>query len=198
MTLVGIISDTHGRLSGQAYAALADCDHIIHAGDIGGPDILRELRTLAPVTAVLGNNDFAEYGTDVGRFGRVTIEGVKFQVAHYPHDVELSRLGNRALEPGEPIPDVCVHGHTHRIRLDYGSAARPAQYIVNPGSASRPRGGTPASIAKVEVADGVVQGIRIESLLGEVLLSTNGHHSWSNDHSAAALEEPRREPHAMR
>ena len=58
MLRIGIISDTHGTLDPRAYAALADCEHIIHAGDIGGVAILRELETLAPVTAVLGNNDF--------------------------------------------------------------------------------------------------------------------------------------------
>ena len=75
MATIGIISDTHGRLDHRAYAALADVDHIIHAGDIGDPAILRELETLAPVTAVLGNNDFPEYGDSVGRFARPVLEG---------------------------------------------------------------------------------------------------------------------------
>lgn len=171
MTLVGVISDTHGRLSEQAYAALADCDHIIHAGDICNPGILRDLRTLAPVTAVLGNNDFMEYSEDVRRFAHPTIDGVKFLVAHYPHDVDLSGTRNAALEPGDPIPEVCIHGHTHLPRLDFGKKARPAQYVLNPGSASLPRGRYPASIAKIEIADGAVQRIRIESLDGETILS---------------------------
>ena len=171
MTLVGVISDTHGRLSEQAYAALADCDHIIHAGDICNPRILVELRTLAPVTAVLGNNDFMEYSKDVKRFAHPTIDGVKFLVAHYPHDVDLSGSWNAALSAGDPIPDVCIHGHTHLPRLEYGKNARPAQYILNPGSVSLPRGRNPESIAKIEIADGVVQRIRIESLDGKILMS---------------------------
>ena len=88
--LVGVLSDTHGRLPEQAYAALADCDHIIHAGDIGSPDIIRELQTLAPVTAVLGNNDYAEYGSSVGRFAKVCLDGVNFLVTHYPRDVRIA------------------------------------------------------------------------------------------------------------
>ena len=172
MTLVGVISDTHGRLDPAAYAALADCDRIIHAGDIGGPAILRELQTLAPVTAVLGNNDFPEYGAEVGRYARLEVDGVRFLVAHYPQAVRLGGpYGSKALEPGEPIPDICIHGHTHVPRLEYGKQVRPTSYVVNPGSASRPRGGNPRSIARIEIAAGQVVSIRIESLAGEVLMS---------------------------
>ena len=171
MTLVGVISDTHRRLDARAYNALADCDAIIHAGDIGDPLILRELRTLAPVHAVLGNNDFAEYGADVGRFARPTIDGVRFLVAHYPNDVRLASFGGPGVRPGDPIPHVCIHGHTHIPRLVWGADARPASYVLNPGSATRPRDGRPPSIAKIGIEDGAVTFIRIESLDGDVLLS---------------------------
>ena len=132
---IGIISDTHGSLSPAAYAALADCDHIIHAGDIGGPAILRELETLAPVTAVLGNNDFAEYGSAVDHFARPVIGGVKFLVGHKPGDVRVNRGGaSRGLGPGDPIPDVIVHGHTHVPELIVGPEARPAAIYMCPGA----------------------------------------------------------------
>ena len=170
MTLVGVISDTHGRLSGDAYNALADCDHIIHAGDIGDPGILRELATLAPVTAVLGNNDYAEYGEAVGRFARPVIDGVKFLVAHYPRDVRISAFGTGALAPGDPIPDICIHGHTHLPKLEFGKEVRPAQYVLCPGSTSRPRAGHAPSIAKVAIEAGSVKSIRIETLDGQVLM----------------------------
>ena len=170
MTRIGIISDTHGRLSLGAYEALADCDHIVHAGDIGDPGILRELETLAPVTAVLGNNDYQEYGPSVKRFARFRIDGVRFLVAHFPHDVSISTFGRGALAPGDPIPDVCIHGHTHIPHLEYGKKARPAQYVLCPGSASRPRGGYPASVAKISLMNGRVDSIVIESLEGEVLM----------------------------
>lgn len=171
MTLVGVISDTHGRLHQAAYNALADCDHIIHAGDICNPGTIRELETLAPVTAVLGNNDFNEYGAEVGRFGRVTIDGVRFLVAHYPNDVRVSKLGSGALAPGDPIPDICIHGHTHLPRLEYGKAVRPASYVLNPGSASLPRGGFPRSVGKVSIVNSQIRGIWIESLTGEIIMS---------------------------
>ena len=96
---IGIISDTHGSLDPRAYAALADCDHIIHAGDICGPAILRELETLAPVTAVLGNNDFDEYGSEVGHFAHPVLGGVRFLVGHKPGDVRVSFAGSAGLRP---------------------------------------------------------------------------------------------------
>ena len=171
MTIVGVISDTHGSLPIAAYSALANCDYIIHAGDIGDPAVLRELKTLAPVTAVLGNNDFSEYGEDVQRYARVTVDGVKFLVAHYPQSVDLSRPRAAALAPGDPIPDVCVHGHTHIPRLEFGKNARPASFIVNPGSATWPRGGSASSIAKIFIDSGAIQGIQIETLSGECVMS---------------------------
>ena len=139
MLRIGIISDTHGTLDPRAYAALADCEHIIHAGDIGGVAILRELETLAPVTAVLGNNDFDEYGSAVGHFAHPVLDGVRFLVGHKPGDVRISFAGSAALAPGDPLPDVIVHGHTHVPELKTGSDARPAGIYLCPGAVYRPR-----------------------------------------------------------
>ena len=171
MALIGVISDTHGRLDQAAYNALADCGHIIHAGDIGNPAIIRELETLAPVTAVLGNNDFQEYGPSVKRHARVTIEGVRFLVAHFPHDVDLTGFGSKLNTAGDFVPDVCIHGHTHLPRLEYGRSVRPASYVLNPGSASLPRARNPRSIAKINIVNTQIRGIWIESLEGELLMS---------------------------
>lgn len=176
--LVGVISDTHGRLHHQAYEALADCDHIIHAGDIGAPSVIRELETIAPVTAVLGNNDFPEYGDNVGRYANVQLDGIRFLVAHYPQDVRISKLGTSILAPGDPIPDVCIHGHTHIPRLESGPEARPASFILNPGSASRARGEFPRSLAKIEIEGAAIRSIHIESLSGATIME---YHPWHND-----------------
>ena len=168
---IGIISDTHGSLSPQAYAALAGCHHTFHAGHIGRPAILRELETLAPVTAVLGNNDFAEYGSDVGLFARPVLGGVKFLVGHKPGDVRVSRGGaSRGLGPGDPIPDVIVHGHTHVPELVVGPEARPASIYMCPGAVFRPRSDFGRTIAKMEVENGRVLRTAIEDLTGKTLL----------------------------
>ena len=95
MKLVGLISDTHGRLPDAALGALANCNHIIHAGDICDPGILRELQIMAPTTAVLGNNDYDEYGKNVTRFAHPVIDGVRFLVAHYPNDARIGFNGCR-------------------------------------------------------------------------------------------------------
>lgn len=171
MTVVGLISDTHGRLSDDALAAMADVDYIIHAGDIGDPGILHALEALAPVVAVLGNNDFDEYGSNVGRFAHPVIDGVRFLVAHYPRDVRIGFNGCAGLAAGDPIPQVCVHGHTHVPELVWGKDARPAEFFVCPGSATVPRGEFPRSVGKLVVKDGQVQSARIETLGGAVLLS---------------------------
>lgn len=169
MTIVGLISDTHGRLSDEALAAMADVDHIIHAGDIGGPDILHALEALAPVTAVLGNNDFDEYGSRVGRFAHPVIDGVQFLVAHYPRDVRIGFNGCAALAAGDPIPQVCVHGHTHVPELLCGKEAYPADYVVCPGAVFRARGEFSRCTGRVFIEDGRVQGIRIVSLQGKTV-----------------------------
>lgn len=163
--LVGILSDTHGTLPRSAYAELADCDYIIHAGDICGPDILAELETLAPVTAVLGNNDYREYGAAVDKFASVKIAGVSFLVTHKPDDLERALRGcTSALQPGDPVPDVVAHGHTHIPRVVKGKAARPATLLVCPGSVTRPRGGSSPTVAKLVLCDGVVKSARLVEL----------------------------------
>ena len=148
MTVIGLISDTHGQLPDEALAAMADVDHIIHAGDIGGPEILHALEALAPTTAVLGNNDFDEY---------------------YPRDVQIGFNGCAGLAAGDPIPQVCVHGHTHVPELVYGPEARPASYVVCPGAPFRPRGGFPKCTGRMLVDDGRVLGVRIASLDGQTV-----------------------------
>ncbi|MBS6940044.1 MAG: metallophosphoesterase family protein [Slackia piriformis] len=160
--VVGILSDTHGVLPQAAFAELADCDHIVHAGDICDPSILAQLETLAPVIAVLGNNDYPEYGARVGRFATVSIAGVRFLAAHTPDDLMRALRGaTSALQPGDPLPQVAVHGHTHVPRIVAGKAAAPAAMIVCPGSVTRPRGGSRPSVAKLIVADGAVKSAEL-------------------------------------
>lgn len=171
MRLVGVISDTHGSLDSRAYSVLADCDYIIHAGDIGGPHVLSELETLAPVFAVLGNNDFPEYGSTVDRFARPVIDGVRFLVSHYPRDVRIMRAGSSAVAPGDPLPDICIHGHTHLPKLEAGLDARPAQILLCPGSVFRPRAGSSRCVAKVAVDAGRILWVKVMDLSEKAVLS---------------------------
>ena len=75
MTVIGLISDTHGRLPDEALAAMADVDHIIHAGDIGGPEILHALEALAPTTAVLVQQRLSTSTAPAWAVSRPVIDG---------------------------------------------------------------------------------------------------------------------------
>lgn len=152
-TIVGVLSDTHGRFFDSLYAALSDCDYIIHAGDIGNPHIIRALEGLAPVIAVRGNNDFDEYGKDVGIIAKPMIAGVRFLISHYPQDVDFNRQAKRHYESGELLPHVCIHGHTHVPKLVSGPEASPADLLLCPGSPVYPRMGSKPQIAKIELTD---------------------------------------------
>lgn len=165
--LVGVVSDTHGVLSNACYAALADCDFIIHAGDIGAVNIYHSLKNLAPVVAVLGNNDFKDYGSEVASTAKALIGGVRFFVAHYPQQVNLKTQSARYFEPGEPLAHICIHGHTHVPQAITGKEASPASLILCPGSPSGPRSGSAPSIAKISLKDGTWQDYWFEEVSGK-------------------------------
>lgn len=170
MKTIGVISDTHGPLDVMAYSAMADCDAIVHAGDICDKSVITDLESLAPVHAVLGNNDFPEYGDGVGRFAKFEIDGVRFLVAHRPQQVEISKLGSSAVEPGEPIPNVRIHGHTHVPLLLSGPEASPSDLLMNPGSLKRPRSEFGRTFGKIEIDGGKLVRAWIETLDGDVVM----------------------------
>lgn len=139
---VGLISDTHGLLRPEALEAMRGCDAIVHAGDIGSPDILDALATLAPVTAVRGNNDKGPWARKLPEVARLERGGVRILVIHDLHHLEAAGAPHRA--------DVVVAGHSHKPRID--EVARTL--FVNPGSAGPRRFTLPVSVAYLDVADG--------------------------------------------
>lgn len=145
--LVGIISDTHGKLSQAAYDALADCDAIIHAGDIGSSNVLYKLESIAPVTAVLGNCDYNDYGPFVAAVATPIFAEVRFKVVHRIRD-----LGVVA-----PYTQVIVFGHTHKPKIEKSAD----MLFVNPGSASEPRTGHVPTIALLTCNRGKVEEAKI-------------------------------------
>jgi uncharacterized protein len=141
MIRIGLISDTHGLLRPEAVDVLRGSDFIVHAGDIG-EGILEPLSTIAPVTAVRGNNDRAPWArrlaeTERLRFGEVTL--------HVLHD--LADLG---VDPAGAGIDVVVTGHSHRPRIE----RRGGVLFVNPGSAGPVRFSLPVSVALLQVCGG--------------------------------------------
>src|SRR6478735_2082497 len=107
---VGIISDTHGLLRPEALRLLAHVDHIIHGGDIGDPGIIPVLRTIAPVTAIRGNVDTAEWATEFAETESVRLAGRLFYVLH-----DLNTLQVNPVAQGI---DVIVSGHSHVPKIN--------------------------------------------------------------------------------
>lgn len=138
--LVGVISDTHGKLNEVVSDVFADVDQIIHAGDIGGRRVLDELELIAPVIAVRGNVDHDELEWRLNDTAVVTLAGHKIMVFHEP----------KAL--GGPVPEgieVVVNGHTHRSRVERVGGV----LFVNPGSAGmRGRDGRGPSVALLDLS----------------------------------------------
>jgi uncharacterized protein len=135
---IGVISDTHGFLDPKIAELFAGVGHILHAGDVGDPMIELELKFIAPVTLVVGNNDpslsFKE--TEV-----VTLAGKKFLIHHivYPH-APADKLKARI---AKEKPDVVVFGHTHKRFCETIGGI----LFFNPGYAGKPRFGAERSTA---------------------------------------------------
>jgi putative phosphoesterase len=148
---VGVISDTHGLLRPEALLALRGADHLVHAGDIGKPEVLGELRTLAPLTAVRGNNDRGAWARTIPHTDSIRLGGVVLYVLH-----DLKTLD---LDPAATGFRVVVSGHSHRPHVE----ERGGVLYLNPGSAGPRRFRLPVSVALLEVDAGRVRA-RIEEL----------------------------------
>jgi uncharacterized protein len=136
---VGVISDTHGLLRPEATAHLTGCDHIVHGGDIGGPEILAQLALLAPVTAVRGNNDTEPWAASLPETQLLQLGGVKIFMLH-----NLDQLKTRACPAGVRV---VVSGHSHQPLI----FQRDGVLYVNPGSAGPRRFRLPVSVARLEI-----------------------------------------------
>ncbi len=139
---IGIISDTHGHLDPQILKIFKGVDHILHAGDIGYPSIILELEHVAPVTAVLGNNDF---GVDFKKTEWVTLAEKKFMVHHIvPPFTPDDDLRGKLTRTGT---NVLVFGHTHR---QFAQTFDDVMFF-NPGYSGKPRHGVVRSVAIIEM-----------------------------------------------
>jgi putative phosphoesterase len=139
----------------------AGCDHIFHAGDVGAASILDELEAIAPVTAVLGNCDRSDYGFSLRPFVSLTLEGIRFFIIHKPFDAEEALRGRGAIAPGQPLPHVCIHGHTHIPCNEFVGSVR----VLCPGSPNRPRGGSAPSVLLLDAEKGELTRIEFVELL---------------------------------
>jgi putative phosphoesterase len=152
--VIGLISDTHGLLRPAVFDALAGVELILHAGDVGGGNILAKLATVAPVLAVYGNTD------PVGAAGLaaervVTVGGVS---VHVSHGHEVGRPTPERLLAAYP-QDVLVYGHTHRQLV---ARAADGRLVVNPGAAGARRFDLVPCVARLTIAAGAAEVALVE------------------------------------
>jgi putative phosphoesterase len=145
--VIGLISDTHGLVRPEVHAALSGVELILHAGDVGGDEILVELQTIAPVLAVYGNTD-APGNPLLQDSVETEFDGLRVHVSH-GHEV------------GSPTPakllarysaDVIVYGHTHRPLV----VQAQDRWVVNPGAAGPPRFHLKPSVGRMTISNGAV------------------------------------------
>ena len=138
-TLVGVISDTHGLLRPEAVAALKGADLIIHAGDVGTPQVLDGLRKLAPTFVVRGNIDKAHWAEALPATAAVEVGGLLFYVLH-----DISELD---LDPAAVGYAAVVYGHSHQPSIE----TREGVLFLNPGSAGPRRFRLPVGLARLDL-----------------------------------------------
>ncbi|WP_292042383.1 metallophosphoesterase family protein [Massilia sp. UBA6681] len=148
---VGLISDTHGLLRPEALDFLRGSDHIIHAGDITGPEILPPLAAIAPLTVVRGNNDRGAWAREIPETAILRLGQVAIYVIH-----DLKEL---PLDPAGAGMRVVVSGHSHKPLC----SERGGVLYVNPGSAGRRRFTLPISVGELLV-DGEDVKVRLVTL----------------------------------
>ena len=147
---IGLISDTHGLLRPEALAALRGCAHIVHAGDIGKPEILDALRELAPLTVVRGNNDEGlDWATELPQQATLQLGGVGLFVVHEAADVPAQLPENVG---------VVITGHSHKPLIE----ERAGRLWINPGSAGPRRFKLPIAVALLRLANGETRAELIE------------------------------------
>jgi len=138
-SLIGLISDTHGLLRPEALQALAGSGLIIHAGDVGKPEILDQLRAIAPVVAVRGNIDKGDWASHLPLTAVVETEAVLIYVLHDVHELDL--------DPAAAGFGIVISGHSHKASRE----ERSGVLYVNPGSAGPRRFRLPLTVARLDL-----------------------------------------------
>jgi putative phosphoesterase len=142
--LVGVISDTHGLMRPPALDALAGSDLIIHAGDVGRPEVLDALRAIAPVHAVRGNVDTGSWAARLPTTELVDAGGHLIYVLHIIDELDL--------DPPTAGFAAVIFGHSHKPSIE----TRNGVLWLNPGSAGPRRFSLPVSVATITIAEDVL------------------------------------------
>jgi uncharacterized protein len=143
--IIGVISDTHGLLRPEAVAALRGSNYVIHAGDVGDPQILDQLAAIAPVTAVRGNVDHGAWALRLPATNVLEIGEVSIYVLHRLQDLDL--------KPEAAKFAAVVYGHSHVPKEELKNGV----LYFNPGSAGPRRFKLPVSVGRLLLADGKLE-----------------------------------------
>jgi hypothetical protein len=139
---VGVISDTHGLLRPEAVELLRGSEHIIHAGDIGSPEIIPALEKIAPVTAIRGNVDTQAWTSRFAETEVVELEGLHIYVIHDANALDLN--------PRAAGFAAVISGHSHQPKQEM----KDGVLYFNPGSAGPRRFKLPISVGRLEIIEG--------------------------------------------
>jgi putative phosphoesterase len=156
---LGVIADTHGLLRPEVFQAFAKVDHILHAGDVGPPDLLTELEALAPVTAVYGNTDGMELRSKLPQVAAMELDGFDIILTHGD---QLGSPTPEKLNQAFPDAQIIVYGHTHKPVL---TTVDVVVTVMNPGGAGHRRFGLPPSVGILELEPGIPPRGRLLPLL---------------------------------
>jgi hypothetical protein len=146
MAIIGVISDTHGLLRPEAVAALRGSDFIVHAGDVGRPEILEGLGAIAPVTVVRGNVDRGGWAQAIPKTEVLEAGGACIYVVHILAELDL--------KPEAAGMNVVVYGHSHTPKQEMKNGV----LFFNPGSAGPRRFKLPVTVGRLTVRGGSVRG----------------------------------------
>ena len=147
---IGLISDTHGLLRPEALAALADSDLLIHAGDIGKPEVVAALKKIAPLVAIKGNNDTDSWARHLPETKKITLGALKLYVIHNVKELSF--------DPAARGFRVVISGHSHKPVIQ----TKDNVLFVNPGSAGPRRFKLPICVGKLLVQGETVDAEIIE------------------------------------
>jgi len=155
---LGIISDTHGLLRPEVFDVFREVDHILHGGDVGSGELLDELGSIAPVTAVYGNTDGWDLRARLPRVARLRLDGFDIVVTHGD---QLGSPTPEKLNAAFPDAEIIVYGHTHKPLL---TIVDQVVTVMNPGGAGPPRFGLPPSVGIMELEAGIPPRARLVEL----------------------------------
>jgi uncharacterized protein len=143
---IGVISDTHGLLRPEALELLRGSEHIIHAGDIGAPEIIPALEQIAPVTAIRGNIDVQPWAKRFPETEVLELGGLHIYIIHNVKELDL--------DPKAAGFAAVISGHSHKPALE----TKNGVLYFNPGSAGPRRFKLPISVGRLKITNKSVGG----------------------------------------